>query len=74
MDRITEAVVTILTAIVGVSILAVLVSQRSNTAGVLTAAGSAFSGMLGTAVSPVTGSSSGMNMPAMPSMPGISYR
>lgn len=67
MDRITEAVVTILTAIVGVAILAVLVSQRSSTASVLTAAGGAFSGMLGTALSPVSGGQ-GISMPTMPAV------
>lgn len=55
MDRITEAVVTVGSLIIGVAILSVIVSRRSNTAGVLNAAGSAFSGALATAVSPVTG-------------------
>jgi len=66
VDRITESVVTILTAIIGVAILAVLVSQRSNTAGVLTAGGQAFSGMLGAATAPVTGGGGGgMSMPTL---------
>jgi len=55
MDKLTEAGVTILMAIVGVAILAVLVSQRSNTPQVLQSFGQMFSGILGTAVSPVTG-------------------
>lgn len=55
MDRLTEAVVTIGTAIIGVAILAVLVSKRSDTANVLTASGKAFSGALGAATAPVTG-------------------
>lgn len=50
-----EPVVTILVAIVGVAILAVLVSQKSNTAGVLAAAGSAFANSLSAATGPVTG-------------------
>lgn len=49
------SIVAIGTAIVGVAILAVLVSRRSNTAGVISAGGNAFSQMLGTAISPVTG-------------------
>ncbi len=53
MNNITETVVTIATAIVGVALLAVLVSKRSNTSGVIQAAGSAFSNALGVAVSPV---------------------
>lgn len=58
MNTITESVVTILTAIVGVAILAVIVSRNSNTSGVLSAAGGAFSNVLGTAVSPITGGNS----------------
>lgn len=50
-----ESVVTIAVAIVGVAILAVLVSQKSNTAGVLAAAGSAFANSLSAATAPVTG-------------------
>lgn len=50
-----EPIVTIAVAIVGVAILAVLVSQKSNTAGVLAAAGSAFSNSLSAATGPVTG-------------------
>jgi predicted PhzF superfamily epimerase YddE/YHI9 len=53
----TEAVVTIATAIVGVALLAILVSQKSNTTGVVQAFGSAFTNALGVAESPVTGSS-----------------
>lgn len=55
MNSITETVVTIATAIVGVAILAVLVSKNSNTTGVLQAAGSAFSNALSVATAPVTG-------------------
>ena len=54
-DSLITAVVSILMAIVGVAIIAVLVSKNANTTGVLQAGGSAFSGALGTALSPVTG-------------------
>jgi hypothetical protein len=57
-DNLVTSVVTVLTAIVGVAVLAVLVSSRSNTANVLTAGGNAFANAVGAAVSPVTGSSS----------------
>lgn len=57
MDNITEAAVSIAVAIVGVAILAVLVSNNSNTSGVITALGNAFGNSLGVAVSPVTGTS-----------------
>lgn len=55
MNQITESIVTILTAVIGVAILAVLVSRKSATTSVLQAGGNAFSQILGVAVSPVTG-------------------
>lgn len=55
MGNIGEQVVTIATAIIGVAILAVLVSKNSNTSSVISAAGAAFSNAIGVAVSPVTG-------------------
>lgn len=55
MDQIIGSFVTVLTAIIGVAILAVLVSNRSNTAGVLQAGGNAFGSILGSALSPVNG-------------------
>jgi len=54
MNSLTEAVVTILTAIVGVAILAVLVGKNSKTSEVIQAAGSAFGNALAVAESPVT--------------------
>jgi hypothetical protein len=50
-------IVTIATAIVGLAIIAVLVSKKSNTAGVIQAGGSAFGNALGVAEAPVTGAS-----------------
>lgn len=55
MNSAISGIVTIATAIVGVAILAVLVSRRSNTSGVIGAAGSAFAQSIGAAVSPITG-------------------
>lgn len=57
-EQLVTSVVTVLTAIVGVAIIAVLVSRNANTAGVIGAGGNAFSGALGVALSPVTGQSS----------------
>jgi hypothetical protein len=54
MNGATETIVTIATALVGLAILAVLVSRNSNTSGVITAAGNAFTSALNVAVSPVT--------------------
>jgi PRD1 phage membrane DNA delivery len=59
-DQFLSAMVTVGTAIIGVAILAVLVSQNSQTASVLQAAGNAFSGSLGAALSPVTGGSTNL--------------
>ncbi len=56
-DKLITTVVQILVGVVGVSIIAVLVSKNSNTAGVLQAGGSAFSSILKTAVSPVSSNS-----------------
>lgn len=57
-DQLFTSLVSIATAIVGVAIIAVLVSRNSNTAGVLRAAGDSFSRSLAVAVSPVTGGGS----------------
>ena len=54
-----ETIVSVLIAIIGVAILAVLVSGSSNTSGILGSLGQSISCALGTAVSPVTGSPSG---------------
>lgn len=62
MSQITETIVTIATAIVGVALLALLISKNSRTPQVIQAAGSAFGNALGVAVSPVTGSSPQFNL------------
>jgi hypothetical protein len=59
MNDVVSGVITVATAIVGVAILAVLVSNRANTAGVIKAASSGFAQSIGAAVSPVTGSGGG---------------
>lgn len=61
MSQLTEAMVTIFVAIVGVAILSVLVSSRSQTPQVLQAFGSMFSNALGVATSPVSGASVNLN-------------
>lgn len=52
--KIGEQVTVIAVAIIGVAILAVLVSKNSNTSGVIGALGNAFSRSLGAALTPVT--------------------
>lgn len=59
MNEIWSGVVTIATAIVGVAILAVIVSKQANTSGVISSAGGALAQDIGAAVSPVTGGSFG---------------
>jgi PRD1 phage membrane DNA delivery len=46
----------LLLAVIGVAIVAVLVSNNANTASVLTSAGTGFASILNAATSPVTGS------------------
>lgn len=60
MSNATEQVVTVAVAIVGVAILAVIVSKNSDTSKVIKAAGDAFSGGLTTALSPIVGRGVGM--------------
>lgn len=56
-QQLVTSVVTVATAIVGLAIIAVLVSKNANTSGVISAGGSAFTSAIGAAVSPVTGGS-----------------
>jgi hypothetical protein len=62
MNTLTEALVTIATAIVGLAIISVLVSNKAQTPAVIQASGSAFSNALAVAESPVTGSTYTMNL------------
>ena len=54
MNEAMSGIITIATAVIGVAILAVLVSKNANTAAVIGAGGNAFSNILQSAVSPVT--------------------
>jgi len=56
MGHVGEQITAILTAIVGVAIVAVIVSRNSNTASVIGSAAQGFSEAIGVAVSPITGS------------------
>lgn len=59
MGEALKDLTTVLLAIVGVAILAVLVSKQSNTTGVVNSGSSAFNTGLATAEGPVTGYSPG---------------
>lgn len=56
-DQLMTSIVTIATGLIGVAIIATLVSKNAQTATVIQSGGSAFSQSLATALSPVTGSS-----------------
>lgn len=77
MNSGVEAIVTIATGIIGLAIVAVLVSNKAQTGSVLGAAGSAFANALSAATGPVTGavtapnvstSGSGLSLPALSSL------
>jgi hypothetical protein len=57
MSNTVGQIVTVLTAIIGVAILAVLVSKNAQTPAVIREAGKAFSGALAAATGPVMGGS-----------------
>jgi PRD1 phage membrane DNA delivery len=62
-DNFINAMVAVVTSIVGLAIIATLVSRNAQTSGVISAAGTALSQDIGTAVSPVTGGSGGVSIP-----------
>jgi hypothetical protein len=57
-SKLGTVIVSVLTAIIGVSTLAVILSKNANTANVFTSFSQGFSQILGTALSPITGQSS----------------
>jgi hypothetical protein len=57
-ENLISSVVTVATAIIGLAIVATLVSRNANTEGVIGVSGSAFSNALAAAEAPVTGTSS----------------
>lgn len=56
-DSLATSIVTVLLAVIGVAVIAVLVSKQAQTPQVLSAGGTAFSNVLGAALSPITGGS-----------------
>lgn len=58
MEHVGSAVIAVISAVITLAIIAVVVSKNAQTPSVLSAAGSALSNVIGTAVSPVTGGSS----------------
>jgi PRD1 phage membrane DNA delivery len=72
MDRITEGIVTVFIAIIGVAILSVLVSPKARTSQVIQATASGFGNDLGVAVSPVTGNQYAINL-SYPNQGGVGF-
>lgn len=62
MNEFWESMVTILSGIIGVAMVAVIVSRNAQSPAVIQSAGSAFSNALDVAVSPVTGNTSPPNL------------
>lgn len=60
-DHLISGVITVLSAIVGIAIIAVLVSQKAQTGNVITSAGQAFANDISAAVAPVTGAQATIN-------------
>jgi PRD1 phage membrane DNA delivery len=56
MGNVSATVLSVVGAVIGLAIVAVLVSQKAQTSQVLQGAGSALSGVIAAAVGPVTGS------------------
>lgn len=65
MDQLISSTTTIVLGIIGIAILAVIVSKNANTAGVIGAGGSALAQDIGAAVSPVTGGGGFSGLPSM---------
>lgn len=61
-SHITESITTVLLAIVGVAVLAIILSKKSNTSGVVQSLASGFGNSLAVAESPVTGTSLNVNL------------
>lgn len=60
-DHIIGGLVTIASAIIGIAIIAVLVSNKAQTGNVITSAGQAFANDITAAVAPVSGASASVN-------------
>jgi PRD1 phage membrane DNA delivery len=58
-DKLTGPIIAIVSGVIGLAIVAVIVSRNAQTPTVIGAAGSALSSIIGAAVSPVTGGSGG---------------
>lgn len=62
MNSFMESVATIGLAVIGLAMVAVLISRRSNTAGIIQAGASGLANNIGVAISPVTGGSFSLDL------------
>jgi hypothetical protein len=69
-EQMISSAVTVAVAIVGLAIIATLVSKNANTANIITTTGSAFSGALTAAEGPVLGGFGGLNVAGTSSSAG----
>jgi membrane DNA delivery protein len=70
MSDLASSAVTVLLAIIGVALIAVLVSKNANTGGVISSGGGALSGFLSAATAPITGSGFTGSIPSLTSSAG----
>lgn len=59
MKPVAEQIIAIFTATIGLAIVAVLVSKQSNTSSVISSISSGFSSIIGAAVQPISGGTTG---------------
>lgn len=64
MNNVSEPVVTVLAGLIGLAMVAVLVSRNAQTGNVIGAIGGAFSNAVSAATAPVTGNSAAPNVTA----------
>lgn len=62
MSNFLEGVSTIALAVIGLAVVAVIVSRKSNAAGIIQASASGLANNIGVAISPVTGGSFSMDL------------
>lgn len=60
MDNVVNSIAAILTAVIGLAIVAVLVGQNSQTSSVVQSAGTGFSSIIQAATGPATGNTNGI--------------
>ena len=61
MNEVSPTIITIVTSVIGLAMLAVIVSQRAQTPTVISSAGTALATIIGAAVSPLGGNGGATN-------------